>query len=96
MSQNVEPLRAASVQRVQAGAEASGADLSDQKHSRQQDADRIARHRLIIEGDPANGYVYKSVDRQTGQVVSEFPRETVLNLRSDPKYARGSVIDTRA
>ena len=39
---------------------------------------------------------FQRVDRQTGQVVSEFPRETVLNLRSDPKYARGSVIDTKA
>ncbi len=32
----------------------------------------------------------------TGQVVSEYPRETVLKLRSDPEYAQGSVIDTKA
>ena len=95
MSQNVEPLRAASVQRVQSASDAPGPDLSERRRA-QEDADRIARHRLIIEGDPAKGYVYKSVDRLTGQVVSEYPRETVLRLQSDPDYSQGSVIDTKA
>lgn len=58
--------------------------------------DQLARHRLIIEGDPQAGYVYKSVDRLTGQVVSEYPREAVIRLQSEPTYAQGSVIDTRA
>lgn len=95
MSQNVEPIRAAVVQRVSASADATGTDLSDRRRA-QQDAETAARHRLIIEGDPARGYVYKSVDRMTGQVVSEYPRETVLKLQSDPEYAQGSVIDTKA
>ena len=95
MSQNVEPIRAAVVQRVSASADATGPDLSDRRRA-QQDAETAARHRLIIEGDPARGYVYKSVDRMTGQVVSEYPRETVLKLQSDPEYAQGSVIDTKA
>ena len=95
MSQNVEPIRATSVQRVQSASDAPGPDLSERRRS-QGDAEAIARHRLIIEGDPAKGYVYKSVDRLTGQVVSEYPRETVLRLQSDPGYAKGSVIVTKA
>lgn len=95
MSQNVEPLRAASVQRVQSAPDARGPDLSERRRN-PEDAESIARHRLIIEGDPAQGYVYKSVDRLTGQVVSEYPRETVLRLQTDPGYAQGSVIDTKA
>ena len=95
MSQNVEPVRAANLTRVMSGADASGPNLSDQ-HRTQQRADQIARHRLVIEGDPIAGYVYKSVDRQTGQVVSEYPRETVIRLQSEPDYAQGSVIDTQA
>ncbi len=96
MSQNVEPLRAVPAQTVQSAADAPGADLSSERRRAQADADRLARHRLIIEGDPATGYVYKSVDRLTGQVVSEYPRETVLKLQSEPGYSQGSVIDTKA
>ena len=95
MSQNVEPVRAVNLTLVKAGADASGPNLSDQ-HRTQHRADQLARHRLIIEGDPVAGYVYKSVDRLTGQVVRAYPRETVVRLQAEPDYARGSVIDTRA
>jgi flagellar protein FlaG len=95
MSQNVEPIRAVFSTLVNAGSGASGPDLSDQRRA-QQRADQLSRHRLIIEGDPDSGYIYKSVDRLTGQVVSAYPRETVIRLQSAPNYAQGSVIDTRA
>jgi len=95
MSQNVDPIRAVSPTLVNAGSETGGPDLSDQRRSQQQ-ADHLSRHRLIIEGDPDSGYVYKSVDRLTGQVVSAYPRETVIRLQSEPTYAQGAVIDTRA
>ena len=95
MNQNVEPVRAVSLTLVKSAADAAGPDLSDQRRAQQQ-ADQMAHHRLIIEGDPVVGYVYKSVDRRTGQVVSEYPRETVVRLQSEPDYAQGSVIDTRA
>ncbi|MBN8552482.1 MAG: hypothetical protein J0L52_06270 [Caulobacterales bacterium] len=95
MSQNVEPLRAVPPTLVNSGSGASGPNLSDQRGS-QGKAGEPSRHRLIIEGDPASGYIYKSVDRLTGQVVSAYPRETVMRLQSEPNYAQGSVIDTRA
>ena len=95
MSQNVEPVRAVSLTLVNPAAEASGHDRPDQRRLQQQ-ADQLARHRLVIEGDPDSGYVYKSVDRLTGQVVSAYPRESVVRLQSEPDYAQGSVIDTRA
>lgn len=95
MSQNVEVVGAIQAKVVRAAADSAGPDLS-QRNRVQEDADRLARHRLIIEGDPDSGYVYKSVDRLTGQVVSEFPREAVVKLQADPDYAQGSVIDTKA
>lgn len=95
MNNNVEPIRAVSTTLVASASEAAGPNLSDQRDARRQ-AEHLVRHRLIIEGDPQTGFVYKSVDRQTGQVVSEYPRETVIRLQTDPDYAQGSVIDTRA
>ncbi|HRH21503.1 MAG TPA: hypothetical protein PLE81_12810 [Brevundimonas sp.] len=95
MSQNVDPIRAVSPTLVNAGLESGSPNLSDQRHKQQQ-LEQLSRNRLIIEGDPDSGYVYKSVDRLTGQVVSAYPRETVIRLQSEPNYAQGSVIDTRA
>ena len=38
--------------------------------------------RLVIEEDKAsNSYVYKTVDRRTGKVIQQLPREQVLQLR---------------
>lgn len=95
MNQNVEPVRAVQLTLIQPVAEAPGQGRTDQRRLQQQ-ADQLVRNRLIIEGDPESGYVYKSVDRLTGQVVSAYPRETVVRLQSEPGYAQGSVIDTRA
>lgn len=53
--------------------------------------------RLIIEEDPNHGlYVYKTVDRRTGEVVSQIPREELLKLRDDPEYEVGDVVKTTA
>ena len=53
--------------------------------------------RLVIEMDKASGtYVYKTVDRRTGEVVSQLPREDVLRLRDETAYVAGGVIRTRA
>jgi len=95
MNQNVDRISAAFPALVTANAETSGPNLSDQRDARRQ-ADQLVTHRLIIEGDPQTGFIYKSVDRQTGRIVSEFPRETVIRLQADPGYAQGSVIDTQA
>lgn len=54
-----------------------------------------ARYRLTIEEGP-DGFVYKTLDRVTGEVIRQFPREEVLKLRASPAYDRGGVFDTRA
>ena len=56
-----------------------------------------ADYRLVIEQDKASGtFIYKTLDRRTGEVVQQFPREEVLRLHEDPGYAPGDVIETRS
>ncbi len=53
--------------------------------------------RLVIEEDQASGsYVYKTIDRRTGQVVLQLPRADVLKLREETGYVAGAVIRTKA
>lgn len=60
------------------------------------DAERLERYRLIIEKVPDRpGYVYKTLDRVTGEVVAQLPREEVLRLRDQPDYVTGKLINTR-
>ena len=54
-------------------------------------------YRLVIEADErTGGFVYKTVDRETGEVVRRYPREELLNMRGDPDYNAGVVADLRA
>jgi flagellar protein FlaG len=60
------------------------------------DQDPVAM-RLVIEIDKASGgYVYKTVNRLTGEVVSQLPRAEVLRLHQADEYEPGSVISTEA
>ena len=53
--------------------------------------------RLVIEEDKASGsYVYKTVNRLTGEVIQQLPREQVLQLRDQLEYEAGSVVKTKA
>jgi flagellar protein FlaG len=53
--------------------------------------------RLVIEQDPATGsYVYKTIDRATGEVLQQLPRAEVLKLKEDIGYAAGRIIRTEA
>jgi flagellar protein FlaG len=52
--------------------------------------------RLIIEEDHESGaYVYKTVNRRTGEVILQLPREEILKLREETQYVAGVVIRTR-
>ena len=52
--------------------------------------------RLVIEEDANTGsFVYKTLDRRTGEVVQQLPRDAVLKLQSDGGYTPGQVVDTR-
>jgi len=53
--------------------------------------------RLVIEQDNDSGeYVYKTVDRRTGETLQQFPREQILKLREAASYATGDVYDGQA
>ncbi|MBX3486215.1 hypothetical protein [Phenylobacterium sp.] len=52
--------------------------------------------RLVIDLDQASGgYVYKTINRLTGEVVSQLPRAEVLKLREGGSQP-GAVISTEA
>lgn len=52
--------------------------------------------RLVIEEDEATGaFVYKTLDRRTGEVVQQLPRESVLKAMTSDDYSPGMVVDTR-
>jgi len=52
--------------------------------------------RLVIEEGQAGAFVYKTIDRRTGEVVLQLPREEVLRMREAEAYEAGTVIATRA
>ena len=73
----------------------AGGDFRGSKAS--QDAERAARYRLVIEEGPTAGsFIYKTLDRVTGEVVKQLPREQIVNLMRTVEYSAGSVIDTKA
>ena len=56
-----------------------------------------ADYRLVIEKDPVSGtYVYKTVDRMTGQTVTQLPNEEIVRLRDSASYKAGAVFDGKA
>ncbi|WP_339870916.1 hypothetical protein [uncultured Brevundimonas sp.] len=74
------------------GSTASG-DFSQNRS--QQDAERASRYRLVIEeGSREGSFIYKTLDRVTGEVVRQLPREQVVELTSQDDYVAGAVIDT--
>ena len=56
-------------------------------------ADDAGRYRLTIERE-STGYVYKTLDRVTGEVVRQLPREDVVRMMDEGRYSAGTVIDT--
>lgn len=51
--------------------------------------------RLVIE--ERNGtFVYKTIDRRTGEVVLQLPREDVVRMREEEAYSAGDVISAQA
>ncbi|WP_337189172.1 flagellar protein FlaG [Phenylobacterium sp.] len=80
------------LQRAQAPAvvkEAASKDLGAR------DPDQVSM-RLVIEMDKASGaYVYKTINRLTGEVLSQLPRAEVLKLKDERQYAAGTLIRTK-
>jgi flagellar protein FlaG len=55
-----------------------------------------AQRLVISEGAQTGVYIYTILDRSTGQVLVQIPREEVMSLGSRPDYTAGKVIDTTA
>lgn len=50
--------------------------------------------RLVIEQDEDSGaFIYKTVDRRTGETLQILPREDVLKLKNAATYDPGAVYD---
>lgn len=53
--------------------------------------------RLVIEEDKVSGsYIYKTVDRRTGEVIQQLPRDQILKLREQLTYEAGDIVRTKA
>lgn len=57
--------------------------------------DPAGQYRLVIEESSQGGrFIYKTVDRETGEVVRQLPREKLVEILESGAYASGTVIDT--
>jgi len=71
----------------------SGGDYRDSAP----DEDNGPVYRLVIEEGPTQGsFVYKTIDRITGEVIRQLPRERLIEMMVSEAYSSGSVIDTNA
>jgi flagellar protein FlaG len=51
--------------------------------------------RLTVDKDPDSGdWVYRSVNRYTGEIVRQFPRQEILDLKASKNYQAGTIIKT--
>lgn len=82
-----------SLVRPVSAAGSSGSGFNDSPAA--QEAERIARYRLVIEEGPQAGvFIYKLLDRVSGEVVRQMPREEVVRMMDEGRYRSGSVINT--
>lgn len=58
------------------------------------DADDPSRFRLTIEATGAGRFVYKVLDRVTGEVIRQLPREEVERMNQEPDYVGGRLVNT--
>lgn len=53
-------------------------------------------HLRIDKDDDTGRFVYKSVDSESGEVISQFPPETILQMISKFRDPEGLVVDDKA
>lgn len=58
--------------------------------------EQAAEFRLVIEEDSKGSFIYKTLDRRTGEVVNQFPREQVLRLKDSEQYSPGKVFNSQS
>ncbi|QQQ20168.1 hypothetical protein JIP62_04860 [Brevundimonas vitis] len=70
----------------------AGGDFAQSRTA--QDAERLSRYRLVIEeGSRPGSFIYKTLDRVTGEVVRQLPREQIVEALSAGHYTPGSAVD---
>ena len=78
-----------------AGKSRDAGDQADLSHDKSNGPTPEYLLRLTVDKDPHTGdWVYKAIDRYTGEVVRQLPRQEVLNLRDSANYKAGSIIKT--
>lgn len=51
--------------------------------------------KLTVDKDPETGeFIYKAIDRHTGEVVRQLPQKELVGMRRSAAYQPGSVITT--
>jgi hypothetical protein len=51
-------------------------------------------YRLVVDKDPvSNTFIYRTVDRLTGETVAQYPNEEIVRLRDSAGYKPGTVFD---
>lgn len=50
--------------------------------------------RLVIEEDKG-AYIYKTINRTTGETLAQYPREEVIKMRDATDYTAGSVVNAK-
>jgi uncharacterized FlaG/YvyC family protein len=60
-----------------------------------QDSSESQQRLVISEGATTGVYVYTILDRITGEVLVQIPREEVVRIAARPDYTAGQVLDTK-
>ena len=50
--------------------------------------------RLVIEEDKGS-YIYKTINRVTGETLAQYPREDVIKMRDATDYTAGKVVNAK-
>ena len=78
------------------GLPAGGVAVSAPKEAQKPSGPQPGDLRLVIEEDATTGtFIYKTVDRRTGDVLQQFPQEDVLRFKEAEHYDPGEVFDGR-
>ncbi|MET0547295.1 MAG: hypothetical protein ABWZ40_13395 [Caulobacterales bacterium] len=60
------------------------------------DTFHLSKGRLVVEQDPeTRRWIYTTVDVETGKVLSQFPVQSLTNLRLSKDFGLGLVFDAR-
>lgn len=96
MSQETRAVAAVSAASMTAFGE-TPQNSGDRSTERSPSGQKAPDYRLVIEEGPRPGaFVYKTIDRVTGETIRQFPREELVKLGETPGYSAGQVASTRA